>query len=112
MEVLQMQDFAKIEMLCGTVLSVEDFPAARKPALQLTVDFGHAVGVKRSSAQITSIYTPESLVGRQVIGVVNLPPKRIGPFVSEFLVLGFCQPDGAVVLAVPDRPVPNGTPLE
>ena len=98
-------------MRAGTVLSVEDFPEARKPAYKLTVDFGPDVGIRRSSAQVTTLYSKHELVGRQVLGVVNFPPKQIGPVRSEFLLAGFYRDDGAVVLAVPERPVQNGARL-
>jgi tRNA-binding protein len=110
MAAISWSDFESIELRVGTVLAAEHFPEARKPAYKLTVDFGPA-GIKRSSAQITDRYTPEALVGRQVIGVVNFPPKQIGPFMSECLVTGFVAEDGAVVLAVPDGPVANGSRL-
>ena len=95
----------------GTVVKVEDFPEAKKPAYKVTVDFGPDIGVKRSSAQITDLYSKEDLLGRQVIGVVNFPPKQIGPVMSELLLTGFYRPDGAVVLAVPERSVPDGAKL-
>ena len=104
-------DFQKVELRIGTITDVEAFPEARRPAWKLTVDFGDAVGVRRSSAQITDLYEAEDLLGRQVLGVVNFPPKQIGPFMSECLVTGFVTPDGPVVLAMPERPVPNGTRL-
>ena len=94
-------------MRAGTIVAAEDFPQARKPAYIITVDFG-AAGVRRTSAQVTTVYDRDELVGRQVMGVVNFPPKQIGPVRSEFLLVGFYREDGAVVLAVPDRPVQNG----
>jgi tRNA-binding protein len=93
------------------VVSAEAFPEARNPAYKLTVDFGPQIGIKRSSARITDLYSTEELVGRQVVGVVNFPAKQIGPMMSECLVTGFYRPDGAVVLAVPERPVENGAKL-
>ena len=104
-------DFQKVELRIGTILEVEDFPEARKPAWKLTVDFGDEIGRRRASAQITDLYTSENLVGKQVVGVVNFPPKQIGPFMSECLVTGFVQADGSVVLVVPDKPVANGLRL-
>jgi tRNA-binding protein len=101
-------DFQKIDIRVGTILSAEAFPQARKPAYRLTVDFGPAIGVKKSSAQITRHYTPGALVGRQVAAVVNFPPRQIGPFMSEVLTLGFPDADGEVVLIGPGEDVPNG----
>jgi len=110
-ETINWQDFERVELRVGTIVGAEDFPEARKPAYKLRVDFGPEIGVKQSSAQITALYRKEDLVGRQVIGVVNFPSKQIGPVRSECLVTGFYREDGAVVLAVPDQPVPNGAKL-
>ncbi len=104
-------DFAKVELRIGTIIEVEEFPEARKPAWKLTVDYGDEIGVRRASAQLTDLYSRKELVGKQVLGVVNFPPKQIGPFMSECLVTGFVQGDGSVVLAVPDKPVTNGLRL-
>jgi tRNA-binding protein len=111
MDTITWQDFEKVELRVGTVLAAEPFPEARKPAYRLTVDFGPEVGIRHSSAQITAHYSMDELQGRQVIGVVNFPPKRIGPFISECLITGFYREDGSVILAVPDQPVPNGAKL-
>jgi tRNA-binding protein len=105
------EHFEAVEMRAGTVVHAEGFPEARKPSYTITVDFGPEIGLKRTSAQVTTIYTAEELVGRQVMGVLNFPPKQIGPFRSEFLLAGFYRHDGAVVLAVPERPVQNGARL-
>jgi tRNA-binding protein len=101
-------DFLKLDIRVGTVTRAEAFPAARKPALRLWVDFGGTIGLRQSSAQITEHYAPADLIGRQVLAVVNLPPRRIGPMLSEVLVLGLPDAQGAVVLVGPDRPVPDG----
>lgn len=105
------QDFEQVELRAGTVLTAEVFPEARKPAYKLTVDFGPEIGIRKSSVQITVHYKPEELIGRQVLGVVNFPPKRIGPFLSECLICGFYREDGSVILAVPDKAVPDGAKL-
>ena len=104
-------DFIQVELRAGTIVAAEPFPQARKPAWKLTVDFGADIGTRRSSAQLTALYQPEQLIGKQVLAVLNFPPKQIGPFVSECLVTGLYREDGAVVLAVPDQPVPNGARL-
>lgn len=105
------QHFEVVEMRAGTIVAVEDFPEARKPAYRITVDFGPGIGVRRTSAQVTSVYAKADLVGRQVMGVLNFPPKQIGPMRSDFLLAGFYREDGAVILAVPERPVQNGARL-
>ncbi|MFT8462482.1 tRNA-binding protein [Acetobacter persici] len=109
MEQIVWSDFEKIMMVAGTILRVESFPEARKPAYKIWVDFG-PYGERKTSAQVTSLYTPETLVGRQVIGIINFPEKQVGPFRSQFLLSGFETEEG-VVLAALERPVPNGTRL-
>ena len=104
-------DFEKVELRVGTIVEAEPFPQAKRPAYKLRVDFGEQVGLKRASAQITDLYELDDLVGKQVAGVVNFPPKQIGPFMSECLITGFVQDDGSVVLTVPDKPVRNGLRL-
>jgi tRNA-binding protein len=104
-------DFEKVDIRIGTIRAAQPLEGARKPALRLEIDFGPEIGVKKSSAQLTVHYTPEALVGRQVAAVVNFPPRQIGKFMSEVLTLGFPDGDGAVVLVVPDKPVPNGGKL-
>lgn len=101
-------DFEKIDMRIGTVIAVNDFPKARKPAYQLTIDFGSTIGIKRSSAQITVHYPKELLLNRQVIAVVNFPPRQIANFISECLVLGIYDENNDVILVQPERPVQNG----
>ncbi len=104
-------DFEQIDLRVGTIVEVEDFPKARRPAWILHIDFGETLGRRKSSAQITDLYTPETLIGKHVMAVVNFPPKQIGPIMSGCLVTGFHRDDGTVVLAVPDDDVPNGARL-
>jgi len=111
METISWADFEKVELRIGTIIEVEEFPEARIPAFKLKIDFGDQIGVKKSSAQITDLYSQSDLLGRQVLAVVNFPPKQIGPMRSECLVTGFHRQDGAVVLARPDSDVPNGAKL-
>ena len=104
-------DFLRVDIRIGTIVEVEPFPEARKPAFKLKIDFGPAIGVKKSSAQIVDRYALDDLIGRQVAAVVNFPPRQIGKFLSEVLTLGFADADGAVILFAPDTPVPNGSRL-
>ena len=105
-------DFLAVEIRAGTVTRAEPFPEARKPAIKLWVDFGGEIGVRKSSAQITAHYEPEGLIGRQVLAVTNFPPRQIGKFMSEILVLGLADAAGDIVLIAPDRPVPNGERMQ
>lgn len=108
---ISFDDFMAVDIRVGTITRAEDFPEARKPAIKLWVDFGPDIGEKKSSAQITAHYTPESLVGKQVMGVVNFPPRQIGPVRSEVLILGLHDADGGIVLVGPDQGVANGERL-
>ncbi len=110
-ETITFADFEKVDIRVGTVVEAVPFPEARKPSIKMVIDFGPEIGLKKSSAQITVHYTPETMVGRRVMGVVNFPPRQIGPFRSEVLTLGFADEAGAIVLAVPDKAAPNGAKL-
>lgn len=111
MATIEWQDFAKVELRVGRVIAAEVFKEARKPAYLLQVDFGEELGIKKSSAQIADLYSPEGLIGRLVVGVVNFPKKQIGPVMSECLITGFHTEEGAVALCIPDKDVPLGAKL-
>jgi tRNA-binding protein len=108
---INFDQFLAVDIRVGTIVAAEPYPEARKPSLKLTIDFGPAIGTRRSSAQIATLYEPAALIGRQVAGVVNFPPRQIGKFMSEVLTLGFPDEHGNVVLFAPDKPVPNGARL-
>ena len=111
MQVISLPCFVMVELMVGTLVRVEPFPEARRPAYKVWAEFGPELGVRKSSVQITDLYQPQELVGRQIVAVVNFPPKQIGPIQSEFLLTGFYRPDGAVVIAIPEQAVENGAKL-
>jgi tRNA-binding protein len=111
MSTISWKQFEQVDLRVGTIIRAEEFPEANKPAYKLWIDFGKEIGIKKSSAQITDLYSTTELIGKQVVGVVNFPPKQIGPFTSECLVTGFHRDDESVVLAVPDKSIPNGSKL-
>lgn len=110
-EPIQFDDFLRVDIRLGTIVDAKTFPEARKPALKLWIDFGEEIGIKKTSAQITTHYAPENLIGRQVAAVVNFPPRQIGPFMSEVLTLGFPDGEGEVVLIAADQKLKNGARL-
>jgi tRNA-binding protein len=111
MEQISWSEFEKVELRIGRIIDVADFPEALKPAYKLLVDFGKEIGVRKSSAQITALYTKEELMGKTIIGVINFPPKQIGPIISQCLITGFHNDEGNILLAVPDKNVPLGSKL-
>lgn len=111
MKEISWSEFEQIELRTGTIIDVQEFPEARKPAYKVYADFGKEIGILKSSAQITKLYSPEDLMGKQIVGVVNFPRKQIGPFMSEFLLTGFTQKDGSVVIVQAERRVENGLKL-
>ena len=108
---LKLEEFERVDLRVGTIVSAEIFKEAIKPAIKMQIDFGAEIGIKKSSAQITDHYDPQTLIGMQVTAVVNFPNKQIGPFMSECLVTGFTQPDGSIILAIPDQKAVNGSRL-
>ena len=111
MDTIRWEQFEQVDLRVGTIIKAEEFPEVNKPAYKLWINFGKEIGIKKSSAQSTSLYSTTDLIGKQVIGVINFPPKQIGPFISECLITGFYRDDESVVLAVPDKNIPNGSKL-
>ena len=111
MDDLNWAEFERVDLRVGTIIAAEIFKEARKPAIKMSIDFGEEIGIRKSSAQITDHYTPEDLVGKQISAVVNFPKKQIGPMMSECLVTGFTQPDGSIILAIPDKDAAKGSRL-
>jgi tRNA-binding protein len=111
MSFINWSDFERVDLRVGTIITAENFPEARKAAYKITVDFGSEIGIKRTSAQVTELYSEDALIGMQIIGVVNFPPKQIGPFISEFLLTGFPDENGRIIIASVERPTPNGARL-
>ncbi len=111
MNTINWDDFEKVELRIGTIIEANEFPEARKPAYILKIDFGKEIGIRKSSAQITDLYSKDELIGKQIVAVVNFPPKQVGPIKSECLVTGFIQHDGSVVIAIPDKKTENGLKL-
>ncbi len=111
MDDLNWAEFERVDLRVGTIIAAQIFKEARKPAIKMSIDFGEEIGIRKSSAQITDHYTPENLVGKQISAVVNFPKKQIGPMMSECLVTGFTQPDGSIILAVPDKDAAKGSRL-
>ena len=111
MDDLNWAEFERVDLRVGTIITAEIFKEARKPAIKMSIDFGEEIGIRKSSAQITDHYTPENLVGKQISAVVNFPKKQIGPMMSECLVTGFTQPDGSIILAIPDKDAAKGSRL-
>lgn len=112
MDTIRWEDFTKIDLRIGRIVDVQDFEEAKKPAYKVWADFGDGMGILKCSAQISDLYDREDLIGREIIGLVNIPPKQVGPFISEFLLTGFKNERGEVVIAVPERPVEPGSKLQ
>lgn len=111
MNIITWSEFESVELRVGTITQVQEFPEAKKPAYKIWADFWKEIGIKKTSAQITKHYTKESLIGKQIIWVLNFPPKQVGSFMSEFLCTGFYREDGSVILAIPEQDIPNGSKM-